>query len=199
MPDTASLIETVNALAPQIAASVDESERARRLSLPLVKAMAHAGLFRLWIPRAFGGGESEPMTLVQVVEEVARIDGAVGWCLANGGGLGAFGGYLPVSAAREIYGSDPYVITAGAFRPAGQAVVSTAATRSPQLAIGQRLSTFDLDCRRLPHLRRRSAATRGGRNACYSYPVFSSRSLRDYRHLGQHRIAWHRQPRLCGQ
>ena len=34
-----------------------------------------------------------------------------------------FGGYLPPHAAREIYGSDPLVITGGAFRPTGQAVV----------------------------------------------------------------------------
>jgi hypothetical protein len=30
---------------------------------------------------------------------------------------------LPTDAAREIYGSDPLVITGGAFRPTGQAVV----------------------------------------------------------------------------
>src|SRR5271170_8013902 len=36
---------------------------------------------------------------------------------------GVFGGYLPPDAAHQIYGSDPLVITGGAFRPTGQAVV----------------------------------------------------------------------------
>ena len=63
------------------------------------------------------------MTLVRVVEEVSRADGAAGWCMAIGGEYGAFGGYLPAEAAREIYGSDPRVRTAGAFRPFGDAVV----------------------------------------------------------------------------
>jgi indole-3-acetate monooxygenase len=82
----------------------------------LVEAMALAGLFRLWIPRALGCEETDPMTLVRVVEEVSRADGAAGWCVAIGGEYGAFGGYLPRDAAREIYGSDPLVRTAGAFQ-----------------------------------------------------------------------------------
>ena len=85
--------------------------------------MAQAGLFRLWIPRSLGGEETDPMTLVRVVEEVSRADGAAGWCLAIGGEYGAFGGYLSADAAREIYGSDPLVRTAGALRPFGNAVV----------------------------------------------------------------------------
>jgi alkylation response protein AidB-like acyl-CoA dehydrogenase len=120
---SSSFIEAAKGLAPQIRASADEIERSRRLPLRLVDAMAQAGLFRLWIPRALGGEETDPMTLVRVVEEVSRADGAAGWCLAIGGEYGAFGGYLPTDAAREIYGSDPLVRTAGALRPFGNAVV----------------------------------------------------------------------------
>ena len=124
MADTASssFIAAAASLAPQIRASAEESERSRRLPMPLVEAMAQAGLFRLWIPRSLGGEEADPMTLVWVVEEVSRADGAAGWCLANGGEYGAFGGYLPQDAAREIYGSDPHIRTAGALRPSGTAV-----------------------------------------------------------------------------
>jgi indole-3-acetate monooxygenase len=116
-------VQAANALAPQIQASAEEGERMRRLPLPVVQAMAQAGLFRLWIPRALGGEEADPMTLVRVVEEVSRADGAAGWCAAIGGEYGAFGGYLSAGAACEIYGSDPLGITGGAFRPFGRAVV----------------------------------------------------------------------------
>jgi alkylation response protein AidB-like acyl-CoA dehydrogenase len=118
-----SFIEAAKGLASKIRDSAQEIEQARRLPLSLVEAMAQAGLFRLWIPRVLGGEETDPMTLVRVVEEVARADGAAGWCMAIGGTYGAFGGYLPADAAREIYGSDPHVRTAGAFRPFGNAVV----------------------------------------------------------------------------
>jgi alkylation response protein AidB-like acyl-CoA dehydrogenase len=122
-PASSAFIEAAKGLAPQIQASADEIERSRRIPLPLVDAMAQAGLFRLWIPRSLGGEETDPMTLVRVVEEVSRADGAAGWCLGIGGEYGAFGGYLSADAAREIYGSDPLVGTAGALRPMGNAVV----------------------------------------------------------------------------
>jgi indole-3-acetate monooxygenase len=120
---SSAFIEAAKGLAPQIQASADEIERSRRLPLPLVHAMAQAGLFRLWIPRSLGGEEADPMTLVRVVEEVSRTDGAAGWCLGIGGEYGVFGGYLPADTAHEIYGSDPLVRTAGALRPFGNALV----------------------------------------------------------------------------
>jgi indole-3-acetate monooxygenase len=113
----------VKGLAPQIQAAVVEIEQLRRLPTSLVRAMADAGLFRLWIPRSLGGEEADPMALVRAVEEVSRIDGATGWCLAIGGEYGVFGGYLPVEAARQIYGTDPHVFTSGALRAFGKAVV----------------------------------------------------------------------------
>jgi alkylation response protein AidB-like acyl-CoA dehydrogenase len=79
---SSSFVEAAKGLAPQIQASADEIERSRRLPLPLVDAMAQAGLFRLWIPHSLGGEETDPTTLVRVVEEVSRADGAAGWCLA---------------------------------------------------------------------------------------------------------------------
>ena len=124
MPDAApSFVDAATALRPQIQAAAEEIERSRRLPLDLVEAMARAWLFRLWIPRSLGGEETDPMTLVRVVEAVSRADGAAGWCVAIGGEYGAFGGYLARDTAREIYGNDPLVRTAGAFRPFGNAVV----------------------------------------------------------------------------
>jgi alkylation response protein AidB-like acyl-CoA dehydrogenase len=77
----------------------------------------------LWVPRSLGGAEADPMTLVRVIEEISRANGAAGWCVAIGGEYGVFGGYLPTEAAREIYGSDPHVFTSGALRPFGEAAV----------------------------------------------------------------------------
>jgi indole-3-acetate monooxygenase len=125
MPDASSspFIEAAKGLALQIRAAADEIERERRLPLPLVEAMAEAGLFRLWVPRSLGGVESDPMTLARVIEEISRADGATGWCMAIGGEYGVFGGYLPEEGAREIYGSDRLVRVAGALRPFGNATV----------------------------------------------------------------------------
>jgi alkylation response protein AidB-like acyl-CoA dehydrogenase len=71
-------IDAARGLAPQIQDLSEEIEQSRRLPLPLVEAMARAGLFRLWVPRALGGEETDPMTLVRV-EEISRVPPAGAW------------------------------------------------------------------------------------------------------------------------
>ena len=115
-------ILAVHSLRVRIEASVDESERLRRPSLPIMTALAEAGLFRLWIPSSLGGEEADAATLVRVIEEVSRINGATGWCLALGATFGVMAGYLPTAAARKIFACDPFVITGGSFRPSAQAL-----------------------------------------------------------------------------
>jgi indole-3-acetate monooxygenase len=115
--------ETVRALAPQIEASVEENERTRRLAPSLVEAIARGGLFRLWRPRSLGGDEVDVMTTMRVVEAVSRIDGSTGWCLAIQGNGSLLSGYLTKAGAREIFGSDPDVVLAGALPPFGEAIV----------------------------------------------------------------------------
>ena len=82
--ERASLIAAARSLAPQIRACRDEIEQSRRLPASLVTALAEAGLFRLYLPKSLGGLEVDPVTFLHVVEEVARIDGAVGWNVAIG-------------------------------------------------------------------------------------------------------------------
>ena len=77
-----SFIDAAKGLATQILAAANEIEQSRRLPASLVESMAQAGLFHLWIPRALGGEETDPLTFVRVLEEVSKADGAVGWCLA---------------------------------------------------------------------------------------------------------------------
>lgn len=118
-----SFIVAAMELAPQIRQHAEEIERSRRLPSAVVDSLAEAGLFRLWIPRSLGGEETDPMTLVRVVEVVSRADGAAGWCVALSGAYGVFGGYLARETAQEIFGCDPHVRTAGQLRATGDARV----------------------------------------------------------------------------
>jgi alkylation response protein AidB-like acyl-CoA dehydrogenase len=120
-PDSTTLITAARNLAPQIRAYRDEIERSRRLPAPLVTALAEAGLFRLYVPKTLGGLEVDPVTLLRVVEEVARIDGAVGWNLAIGAVHGALGAYLREDVARAIYCENPHTVVAGSVNPSGTA------------------------------------------------------------------------------
>jgi indole-3-acetate monooxygenase len=97
-----SLLDAARTLAPQIRALVDQIENERRLPLPLVKAMAAAGIFRMLIPRKPGGLEVDVITMVRVFEKVSRVDGSAGWCAMIGATGGVVSAYLREDIAREI-------------------------------------------------------------------------------------------------
>jgi indole-3-acetate monooxygenase len=99
----------------------DEGETGRQMPQPLFEAINNSGLFGLWLPRSFGGPELDLSTTVQVVEEVSRQDGAVGWNVMIGVQCSAFAGYLTPSAARDFF-ADPLSVGAGSSQPKGSAV-----------------------------------------------------------------------------
>ncbi|MEA2624479.1 MAG: indole-3-acetate monooxygenase [Candidatus Binatota bacterium] len=119
---SAELLDDAAALAPQIREAAEETERARRLPQSLVDEMAHAGIFRMCVPRSLGGGEIDPATIARVLESVARADGSAGWCAMIGATSGLVAAYLEPGAAREIYGSSPDVVTGGVVMPGGKAI-----------------------------------------------------------------------------
>jgi alkylation response protein AidB-like acyl-CoA dehydrogenase len=122
VPGTSAL-DAAAALAPRLRAAAEETERGRRLAPELVQALAAGGVFRMCVPRAFGGGEVDPWTMVRTIETLAEADGAAGWSAMIGATSGVTSAYLPDDAAREIYGSDPETVTGGAFAPLGKATV----------------------------------------------------------------------------
>lgn len=117
-----SVLDAARALVPDIRAAADEIERERRLPRHLVDRLVRAGVFRLCVPRALGGSEVHPETLVAVIETLARADGATGWCAMIGATSGITSAYLPAAEATQIYG-DPALVTGGVFAPKGTAEV----------------------------------------------------------------------------
>src|SRR5262249_47026799 len=117
-----ALLEAARALGPSLRASADQIERDRQLPQPLADAMAGAGLVKMSVPKALGGAEADPETLARVIEEVSRVDGSVGWCLAIPNQDGILAGYLPEATAEEVFGRDPGAYVAFVVVPAGQAV-----------------------------------------------------------------------------
>ena len=110
-------VARARALAPLLQQSSDAIERERRLAPAVVDALIEAGLFRMLLPRAYQGGETEPMTFVQVLEEVARHDASTAWCLGQTGVCAMAAAYLPAASARAIW-SDPRAVLAwGAAAP----------------------------------------------------------------------------------
>src|SRR4051812_5289735 len=77
------LMQVVHDLEPLIRRNADAAEVARKMAPEVMSALVEAGLFRMWIPKAFGGLEMEPNASLAVMEELARIDAATGWVVSN--------------------------------------------------------------------------------------------------------------------
>jgi indole-3-acetate monooxygenase len=111
-------LAAVRELAPLISNHADLIESERRLPEPVVRALIDAGVFKLFVPRALGGSEADPVIMCQVVEELSRCDGSAGWVSMLCGSYGLLSGLLPHDAARVIY-ADPDAIVAGSLVPKG--------------------------------------------------------------------------------
>jgi alkylation response protein AidB-like acyl-CoA dehydrogenase len=118
--DATRVLQSVEALAPQIRDTGDAIEAERCLPPTVVRAMKEAGVFRLAIPRAYGGLELDPLIQVRVVEELSRMDGSVGWCAMIGVAGGYASAFLAPPAAQRLFG-DIDAVLAGQVVPVGRA------------------------------------------------------------------------------
>lgn len=109
-------------LAPLIRATADQADVERRFPSEVTAAMAQARIFREMVPRAAGGDEVDPITALNVVEAVSRMDGSAGWLAMIGSGAGFLGGYLDTEVARTMF-EDPMACLCGNLGFAGARAV----------------------------------------------------------------------------
>ncbi|MBV8133342.1 MAG: acyl-CoA dehydrogenase family protein [Alphaproteobacteria bacterium] len=111
-------LERARRLGPELEAAADEIERRRDLPGAIVEALIERGLFRLLLPRALGGAELRPAAYVAVIEEVAKHDASVAWCLGQACGCTMTSAYLDPDVAREIFGGKRGIVAWGPPGPA---------------------------------------------------------------------------------
>jgi indole-3-acetate monooxygenase len=119
--DADKLIDAARRLKPAIDSVRDGFDHHRRLPPAVIEAMRDTGLFGLWLPRRYGGAEVDIAGFVGVIEELARLDGSLGWCAAIAGSYGRLAGYLAPDVVTDIFRGGRSVI-AGQLNPAGKAV-----------------------------------------------------------------------------
>ena len=70
------LLADVEAVAPTLAEHAANSERLARLNAPSIEALRNTRLLRFICPKERGGDEADPVTLLEIIEALARIDGS---------------------------------------------------------------------------------------------------------------------------
>jgi alkylation response protein AidB-like acyl-CoA dehydrogenase len=121
-PATEEILAGVKALERDIRQTAAAIENERHLPDDLAYALMQAGIFRMGVPRIYGGPELDPMGQVRVVEELSRIEGSVGW-LSMISSAGSFlAAFLEPSIAERLFAA-PNSVVAGNLRPPQRADV----------------------------------------------------------------------------
>ena len=116
--DSPDYVARARSLGPLLAAAAEEIERNRELPASIVSALIDNGLFRLLQPRSLGGAELDPMTYVQVVEQIASRDASTGWCVEQANGCSMAAAFLDTEIAEEIFGPPDGILAWGPVGPA---------------------------------------------------------------------------------
>jgi len=114
------ILHNAQDLVPWIRAQADTIEARRRLPEDVVAKLRAAGVFRMNMPRRWGGPEMTSMKQNEVIEVLSQADASVGWCTMIGCDSGIYSGYLDDAVAREMYPRLD-MVQAGWVYPVGQA------------------------------------------------------------------------------
>jgi alkylation response protein AidB-like acyl-CoA dehydrogenase len=95
------------ALAPVIAAAAPRIEAERGLPPDLVDALHEARLWRMLLPRAYGGDEVSPVDYVQAIEEIAKADASTAWCIGQTSVCSTTSRNMKPEVAEEIFKKNP--------------------------------------------------------------------------------------------
>jgi indole-3-acetate monooxygenase len=107
LDDTEDHVARVERVADDISSAADEIDQTRRLPNDLLAKMHSEKLFRLLLPKVYGGLEIDPVTFFRVTSAIAQRDASVGWVTCQGNGCSTSAAYVPPKTAMEVWGNDP--------------------------------------------------------------------------------------------
>lgn len=113
-------VTRARALHDEIRAAQPQMDQERRMPDALASKIAGAGVFRLCVPKTYGGGEASVREMVETLEALAEADASAAWVGMIGATTGALAAYLEPSVAQEVFG-DARAIVTGVYAPMGRA------------------------------------------------------------------------------
>ena len=120
----AACLARARALIPLLRAAADRIDAANQLTPEVLAAMHDGGLFKLLLPKAYGGFELKPVEYIQCVEAIAQGDASAAWCMNQGSGCSMAAAYVAPAVAYEVFGGRHDVLAWGQG-PGAKAVRTT--------------------------------------------------------------------------
>ncbi|MCY1483751.1 Flavin-dependent monooxygenase, oxygenase subunit HsaA [compost metagenome] len=114
-PSLEELVKRAEALQPLLRQHAVEAERNRRAAEESIEAIREAGLFRLMVPRRFGGHEGTLRSHLEVSAALAEACGGTAWVVALTNVCAWFTSLFCERAQQEVFGANPDARVAGVF------------------------------------------------------------------------------------
>ncbi len=121
-PTTAELVARARALRPLLAANASQGEADRRVVEESIQALIGAGLFKIAVPRRYGGYETSVRTMLEVSAAVGEADGGTAWVLTLVNVCNWLIGLFPQQAQDDVFGADPGALVSGVLAPTATTV-----------------------------------------------------------------------------
>ena len=120
LPTDAELIARARELKPLLAANAAQGEADRRVVEESIQALTEAGLFKISVPKRYGGYETSLRTMLDVSAEVAEADGGTSWVVTLINVCNWMVGLMPEKAQDDVFGADPDAKVSGVLAPTAQ-------------------------------------------------------------------------------
>lgn len=115
----ADVAARLDAVRPVIARNAAQGAAARRIPEESLAVLAEAGVFKLMVPKRYGGYEGNMAVLLDAGASVAEADGAAGWVVGLTQVCAWAAGLLSAKAQDDVFGSGPDTMVCGSLTPAG--------------------------------------------------------------------------------
>lgn len=117
VPDRAQLVARATDLTTLLRKNAAEGEKNRRVVEESIQALTEAGLFKLAVPKRYGGYETDMRTMLDVSRAVGYADGGTAWVLTLTNVCAWLTGLFPVRAQDDVFGANPDAKVSGVLTP----------------------------------------------------------------------------------
>src|SRR5438105_314081 len=121
VPSPDELVERARAMAPEIRALAEETERNRKVSAHIIDKFREAELLRVTRPKEFGGFEYDGETALRIALTISAACASTGWAVNGAVSNGRSMSHFPIETQREIWAGDEDPFSCACFAPTGTA------------------------------------------------------------------------------
>lgn len=120
-PTTAELLARVHQLGSVLRKNAIAGEANRRIEEESIQALEQTGIFKVCVPKRYGGWEMNTRAMLDLGAALAEYDGATAWVVNLTNICCWLAGLFPLKTQDEVFGANPAARISGVLAPSATA------------------------------------------------------------------------------